>query len=122
MTNDLTINALTFAFGYSGPNGSSRREVSRGANLPEVLTVKHSRVTDKTYGPVRRSVARIDRHVLGADGVIKPVSVYQVVQVPIDSNMTTADITAVNTRMATLLTTLNTGLDLADNIFVGEEQ
>lgn len=127
MNADLTINTLSFTQRFSDKqNGSERREISRGVNLPEVMTVKHQDYVDsKTKVPGTRSVLRFDRYVLGADGKILPVSAYLVVAAPIDTNITTTDIQAVVTRVASVVNATSAvanGLGLSDEIFDAKQQ
>lgn len=127
MNADLTINGLTFKLQYSDKDaGSSRREVSRGVNLPETLTIKsQSYIDSKTKIPGRRTVVREDRAVSdGAGGVTEGLAAYLVVTVPNKPEITTAEVQAVLTRLITLLagTTVTGGLALSDAIFVNQEQ
>lgn len=125
MTNDLTIDTLSFKLRFSDKDaGSERRETSRGANLPEILTIKHSEVVDSsTKLKSTRSVVRLDRHMeLEAESKVAPVSAYIVVQRPNSASVTSADILAVVQRLVTILQEDDTGLDLMDEIFVNLEQ
>lgn len=124
MNADLTISTLAFKLAFSDKaNGSERREISRGVNLPEVMTVKHQQYTDSsTKLKGRRSVLRFDRYLELTDGQIVPVSAYLVVAVPADAGITSADVQAVVERVVNTIQEDDTGLDLADEIFVNGEQ
>lgn len=121
---DLTIDTLSFKLVYSDKGGSVRRETSRGASLPEDLTIRHSTVTDSaTKLKSRRSVVRFDRYIALADGSIAPVSTYAVHQSPIDTEVDNAEIVAVTQRLCSLLSDeATTGLDLKEEIFANGEQ
>lgn len=127
MNADLTINSLVFAQKYNDRDaGSVRTDVSRGVNLPEILTIKNQSYTDSsTKLPGRRTVVRIDRHVADSGGnIVTGLECHVVVAVPTSAAVTTADVQATLTRMITLLsgTTVTGGLDLKDEIFVNQEQ
>jgi hypothetical protein len=124
MDNDLTISTLAFTLAFSDKDaGSERREVSRGVNLPEVMTIKSQTSVDSaTKLPTRRTVLRFDRHLEFASGAIGPVSAYLVVAVPQDTGVTSADVLAVVERIAQVIQEDDSGLDLADEIFVSGQQ
>lgn len=127
MDNNLTINSLAFNLRYSDKDsGSERREVSRGVNLPEILTIKSQNYTDSaTKVPGRRTVVRVDRHLSdGAGGITAGLEAHVVVSVPSKPEVTTADVQACITRLITLLagTIVTGGLDLKDEIFISGEQ
>lgn len=124
MNADLTISTLAYKLAFSDKaNGSERREISRGVNLPEVMTIKHQAYTDSSTKLVgRRSVLRFDRHIALTDGRIVPVSAYLVVAVPSDPNIGSSDVLAVVERIVNTIQEDDTGLDLADEIFVTGEQ
>jgi hypothetical protein len=125
MNANLTISALTFTQTKSGDAGSERREVSRGVNLPEILTIKHSEYVDSaTKLRGIRTLVRIDRYVAITDGRIVPVSFYCVAAVPADALITSADVVATKDRMVNLIhgATNTSGLDLGANLFVTKEQ
>jgi hypothetical protein len=125
MDNALTISTLTFT-GSAGTlqDGSSRREVSRGVNLPEVLTIKHTDVVDsRTKVRQRKSVVIFDRYV-DTDGgsELPPVRAVLTVFRPLDTRVVSADVQAVVERHIHLLQEDDSGLNKADAIFVNEEQ
>jgi len=125
MNATLTLNTLTFTQGPSTESGSIRREISRGVNLPEILTIKHQDYVDsKSKIPGTRSVVRLDRYVEVTDGRVVPVSAHVVVSVPADANIVTADVTACVDRLVNLLhgATNTSGLDLKSAIFASKEQ
>lgn len=123
MNNDLTISTLSFKLGFSDKAGSERRETSRGINLPEVMSIRHAPYTDSaTKLPGIRSVLRFDRHLELSTGVIAPVSAYLVVAVPNDTGVTSADVVDVVKRIASTISSYDTGLSLDEEIFVNKEQ
>lgn len=123
MNADLTLSTLTFALTSSDKTGSERREVSRGVNLPEIMRVKHRDYVDsKTKIPGIESVVVVERHVELTDGRIAPVIGLLKVQVPADANIASADVLAVVERFAQIIQEDDSGLDLADEIFVSKQQ
>jgi len=122
MNANLTIDTLTFTQKYSDKAGSERREISRGVNLPEVLSIKHSDYVDSaTKKAGVRTVLREDYYVSLSDGQICPVSAYLVVAVPTDINVTSAHVTSAISRVVSCLRTAaqgTGGLDLGNEIFV----
>lgn len=124
MNANLTISGLAFNQSYSDRTGSERREVSRGVNLPEIMSVRHMDIVDsKTKKSMKQSSLRVDRHVLSADGItiVAPRAVLTVT-VPKDTAVTSADVLAVVERIVNIIQEDDTGLDLADEIFVNQEQ
>lgn len=124
MNNNLTVSTLAFNLAFSDRDaGSERREVSRGVNLPEVMSIKKQLVTDSaTKLPTQRTVLRFDRYVAGTDGKPIPVSAYLVVSVPQDAAVVSADVLAVIARINGIIDATSPNLDLGDEIFVTGEQ
>lgn len=124
MNNDLTISTLTFALKASDiKDGSMRRDVSRGVNLPTVMTIKSQDYVDSaTKLPGKRTVLRFDRYVAGTDGKPIPVSAYLVAAVPADAAITTSDVTATIGYIMGTLDNTSPNLNLITNIFVNGEQ
>lgn len=125
MNATLTLNTLTFSLTKNGDLGSERREISRGVNLPEILAIRHQDYVDsRTKVPGVRSNIKLERFVALTDGRIVPVTLSLLVAVPSDVNITSADVTAVTTRLVNLIhgTTNTSGLDLASAIMVTKEQ
>lgn len=125
MDQNLTVSTLTFTGIYSDLDvGSLRREISRGVNLPEEMTIKHQSYTDsKTKVKGTRSVLRFDRYVASAlNGTPIPVSAYLVVTTPEDTGVTSADVQAVVERIVHTIQEDDSGLNLADAIFVSRQQ
>lgn len=127
MDANLTINSLSFVSKYNEKDaGSERREISRGVNLPEILTVKNRDIViSKTKQPARQTTVRLDRLVADANSnIVEGLAVTVGMIVPTTSAVTTADVQACLTRIITLLsgTTVTGGLDLKDEIFVNQEQ
>lgn len=124
MTSDLTIDTLAFKQVFSDKTGSERRENSRGATLPEILSIKHQDIVDSATKLLsKRSVLRLDRHMaLTTEAMIAPVSAYIVVQTPKSASITSADILAAVQRLISVLQEDDTGLDLMGAIFTNYEQ
>jgi len=125
MDNNLTVSTLAFNLRFSDKQaGSERVETSRGVNLPEIMTIRHeSYVDSKTKVPGRRSVLRFDRHLeFSGERGISPVSAYLVVQVPQDTAVQSSDVLAVIERLVNVIQEDDSGLDLADEIFVNQQQ
>jgi hypothetical protein len=125
MDNNLTISTLAFDFGFSESAGSKRINISRGANLPDILTIRHQPYIDsKTKLSGTRSAVRIERHLLLSTGTIAPLHCTVVVAGPADTGVTSSDYDAVVAQMVNLLhgTTNTGGLDLKNEIFVGKQQ
>lgn len=124
ITNDLTIDTLTFALAYSGQTGSERRETSRGVNLPEIMSIRHVPYVDaKLKKAGVQSSIRFERYLLSSDGVtIAPVSATLTVRALTDTGVTSADVLAVVQRVATTIQEDDSGLDLPDEIFVSRLQ
>jgi len=123
MTNDLTISTLSFVQKFSDESGSERREISRGVNLPEVMTIKSQDYVDaQTKLPGKRTVLRFDRYVAGADGKPIAVSAYLVCAVPTTSAVVSSDVTSVIARIMGTLDNTSPNLNLITNIFVNGEQ
>lgn len=123
MNADITLSTLSFTQQYSDKTGSLRREVSRGAMLPETLRIAHSDYVDSaTKLPGVRSLTRVDRYIALTDDRIAPVSASLVVAKPTDANVTNADILAVVQRLVDLLKSESGGLALSEEIFVSLQQ
>lgn len=124
MNNDLTISTLSFKLRASDiTDGSERREISRGVNLPEVMTIKSQQYVDSsTKLPGKRTVLRFDRYIAGTNGQPIIVSAYLVVAVPSDTAVTSADVLAVISRINGVIDNTAPNLDLADEIFINGEQ
>jgi len=124
MNSALTISTLTFTEAYSDKSGSLRREVSRGVNLPELMYIKHQSYTDSaTKRPGVQSALIFEYVKALADGTIVPaVRATLKVQALVDANVTSADVLAVVERVVNTIQEDDTGLDLADEIFVNKEQ
>lgn len=126
MTNDLTIDSLTFAnVGLSGPNGSERREVSRGVNLPEILRIRHTDYIDsKTKLPGVRSQVSFERYLALSDGRIAPLTGTVTFLIPADPNITSADVIEVaRDRIAMFFKHDGTGfLNLSSDVLVSKQQ
>jgi hypothetical protein len=122
MNNNLTISTLSFNLSFNDKAGSERREVSRGVNLPEVMTVKSQPyVYSATKVAGKRTVLRFDRYVEGTDGKPIAVSAYLVVAVPQDAAVESADVLAVIARINGVLDATSPNLDLGEEIFVTGE-
>ena len=124
MDNNLTIDTLVFTLSYSDKTGSLRREVSRGANLPETMQVKHQTYTDTvTKRAGVQSVLIFEYTKALADGSIAVVARATLkVQSLTDSNVGTTEIQKVLSRVVGTIQEDDSGLDLGDEIFVNKEQ
>lgn len=123
MNANLTVGALSYVQRYSEKSGSLRTEVARGPALPTTLKIAHSPYVDSaTKLPGIRSVVRFDRFQALSTGVIAPVSAYIVVTRPTDTAVTSTEILAAFQNLIDLLQEDDSGLDLADEIFVNGEQ
>lgn len=124
MTDTLTISGLTFNLSSSDSvKGSQRREVSRGVNLPEVLTIKHQPYVDSaTKKAGVRSVIRLDRYVTGSDGYPIAPECHLVIGVPSDALITSADVLACIARLVNMFQIGNGGLDLGTEIAITRGQ
>lgn len=123
MNANLTVGALSYVQQYSEKSGSLRREVARGPALPTELKVSHQAYVDSvTKLPGTRTLVRFDRFQALSSGVIAPVSAYVVVTRPTDTAVTGTEILACFQNLIDLLQEDDSGLDLADEIFVNKEQ
>lgn len=123
MDANLTLGSLNYVEQYSEKSGSLRREIARGPALPTTMKVAHSPYVDSaTKLPGIRSVVRFDRYQALSTGVIAPVSAYVVVTRPTDTAVTGTEVLACFQNLIDLLQEDDSGLDLADEIFVNQEQ
>lgn len=123
MNANITVGALSYVQRFSEKSGSLRREVARGVNLPTELRISHQDYVDSaTKLPGKRTLVRFDRYQALSTGVIAPVSAYVVVTHPSDTLVTGTEILAAFQNLIDLLQEDDSGLDLADEIFVNGEQ
>lgn len=124
MDANLTINNLVFTQQYSDKTGSLRRETSRGLNLPETMQVKHQTYTDSvTKRPGTQSALVFEYTKPLADGTIAVVARATLkVQSLTDTAVGATEIQAVKERIVAVIQEDDSGLDLADEIFVNKEQ
>jgi len=122
MNADLTISTLSFTQAYSDKiAGSERREISRGANLPEIMRIRHSEYIDnKTKLPGVQSQVKFERHVALTDGRIAPVEATLTVKVLSDANIASSDVTNTVERLSQVIGTGT--LNLSSTIFVAKNQ
>jgi hypothetical protein len=78
-------------------------------------------VDSATKLPGVRSNVRLDRYIAGTSGII-PVTASLTVAVPSDALVTSADVLAAVERIAQIIQEDDSGLDLADEIFINKEQ
>jgi len=125
MDSNLTISTLTFTQQFSDKkDGSLRREVSRGMNLPELMYVKHQYVKDPATQLQKSQDVLIFEYV-GAlsDGTIAVLSRATLkVESLVDTAVTSAVVLANIERIVNTIQEDDTGLDLADEIFVNKQQ
>lgn len=127
MDNNLTISALTYAFNWSGPQGSRRTNASRGANLLDVLTVRRAAYVDSTTKlPGFRTVTRMAHFYAMVQnvGIIAPVTLDVIMSCPTDTGVGSTEILRLHDHMVNLLhgTTNTNGLALRDEVYVNGEQ
>lgn len=126
MDTNLTLPTgnLVFTGQFSDKSGSQRRNVTRGINLPEYLFIKHQTYKDSSTGlPGNQSAVIFEYMKALSDGRIAAVARITVkVQTLIDGNVGSAETQAVVQRVIDLLQEDDSGLNLADNIFVNQEQ
>jgi hypothetical protein len=124
MDSNLSIDTLSFKLAYSDKTGSLRTEVSRGVNLPETLQIRHTPyAATPTQSAGVNSQVRFERVVESAvEGSLSSVVATLTVRVPSDAGIESTDVTNVIQRLVTLLQEDDSGLDLADEIFVNKEQ
>jgi hypothetical protein len=125
MDSNLTISTLTFTQQFSDKkDGSLRREVSRGMNLPELMYVKHQVVKDPSTSRQKSQDVLIFEYVGAlADGTIATMSRATLkVESLIDTAVTGAIVLANIERIVNTIQEDDTGLDLADEIFVNKQQ
>lgn len=124
MDNNLTIDSLVFAERFRDKTGSERRNSSAGANLPETMLVKHQTYTDSTTKrPGVQSVLIFEKTKALTDGTIAVVARATLkVQSLTDAAVGSTEILAVLSRIISTIQEDDSGLDLADEIFVNQEQ
>jgi hypothetical protein len=124
MDNNLTIDSLVFAEVFRDKTGSLRRNSSAGVNLPETMQVKHQSYTDSfTKREGTQSVLIFEKTKALSDGTIAVVARATLkVQSLKDEAVTATEIQAVLSRVISTIQEDDSGLDLADEIFVNQEQ
>lgn len=125
MNSNITVSGLAYNLVYSDKSGSLRREISRGANLPTELLIKHQEYTDTASKmPGIRTLVRFDHYMTMTDGNIRPQSLYLVRATEVDPLVTAAIIESLEAQMVNLLhsTTNTSGLDLVTEILANREQ
>lgn len=127
MNANLTIDTLSFnKRAETLGEGSERREISRGVNLPEIMKIRHRDFLMKTYGlPAVKSELLFERWVSTVSTRVVPIRMGLWADVPSDALITTADVLAVVSRMSGVIrsgTQGTGGLDLGSAIFVSREQ
>lgn len=130
MNADITLKGKAYKQVYSDKAGSLRRSITDGAALPHTIRVAHTDMIDsKTKSSARRSLMRVDMTHLDTGGVNPAplqVSAQLVVVKGTGTNQPTQ--AAVELAVDTLIQALTgtgadaSALDLADEIFVNEEQ
>jgi len=130
MNANLTVKAKVYNQVYSDKTESLRRSVTDGATLPHTMKIAHSDATDSaTKLPIKRHLFRIDMTHLDTGAVNPspvPVTAYMVVQhgVGLYQPTSTAIELVVDSVCQALVSTAAdaSALDLADEIFVSQEQ
>lgn len=124
MNNNLTVNSLAFNLNYSDKSGSLRTETARGVNLPTTMQIKHQKFTDSaTKLPGTQSALIFAKYKALSDGRIAAAVVVTLkVQVLEDANVNSTDVTETTDLIVGTIQEDDSGLDLADEIFVTKEQ
>lgn len=124
MNADLVLSTLTFSQAYSDKDeGSLRREISRGVNLPTLMRINHSDYVDsKTKLSGVRSRLGFEHWVATTDGAAVPIIVNLTVAIPNDALITSAMVLAAVEFVAQTIQEDDSGLNLASNVFVSKEQ
>lgn len=127
MNANLTIDTLSFnKRAETLGEGSERREISRGVNLPEIMKIRHRDITLKSYDlPAVKSELMFERWVATTSGLIVPVRGGLWIDVPADALITSTDVLALVSRFSGVLRTGaqgSGGLDLGSAVFVSKEQ
>jgi hypothetical protein len=124
MDNNLTVDTYSFTLSYSDKTGSLRRNVAPGASTPETMQIKHQTYTDSvTKRPGVQSVLIIEKSKALTDGTVAVVARATLkVQSLTDAAVGSTEILAVLSRIIGTIQEDDSGLDLADEIFVNKEQ
>jgi hypothetical protein len=86
MNADLTFNTIAFKKSFDEKDGSERRSITRGINLPDVMTIRSQDFVDSsTKVPGRRYTGRVDRVTIDANLQSITTSAYFVLVVPATS-------------------------------------
>lgn len=116
MIGDITVSGLAFVQIYSDKDqGSLHREVSRGAQLPTEILIKHQQYVDSTSKRAGwRTLVAIDYYMTMTDGIISPLRLQLTYARPTDPLVTAAIETAMAAILVNLIhgTTNTSGLDL----------
>lgn len=130
MNADITLKGKAYVQNYSDKAGSLRTSITDGAALPHTIRIAHTDGIDsKTKLPITRSLFRVDMSHLDTGGVNPsplPVSVQVVVQKgkglyqPSTATIELAVDSAVQAFTGTGADA--SALDLADEIFAGNQQ
>lgn len=130
MNADITLKSKVYKQVYSDKAGSFRKSVTDGAALPHTLRIAHTdTINSKTKVATRRSLCRLDMTHLDTGGVNpspQPVSVQLVVEKGTGVYAPTQ--AAIELAVDSVIQALTgtgadaSALDLADEIFVNEEQ
>jgi hypothetical protein len=121
----LTLNTLVFTKAWSDKDsGVLFEERSRGAMLPTKLLIRTQDAIDSaTKLPASRTSSRFEYHEALADGTIVPtITATLTVSALKQAVVTTAHILAVVDLHVALMQEDDSGLDLAEEIYVNKEQ
>lgn len=124
MDNNLTLSTLSFVLAApTADGGSTRRETSRGLQLPTIMTIKHRTVLDsKTKKPVQQDLLQFDYVKLLSDGSYAPVRVKLTAEIPVDSGVAGSDVLAAIELVSQVIQEDDSGINIPDKIFVNKEQ
>jgi hypothetical protein len=90
MNADLTFNSVAFKKSFDEKGGSERRSVTRGVNIPDVMSIKRQDATQSSSKlAMKRYLIRFDRAAIDAvTGVNYNTSAYAVIEIPTSSTST----------------------------------
>jgi hypothetical protein len=124
MNNNLTISTLAFNLVASDlVDGSLRREISRGVNLPEEMRILNKDIVNsKTKLVEHQTSLQILCTYAGTDGLPIDVVATLTLRTPKDPALTSNQAKAPIVRLLGILDDTSPNLDLVDEIFVVREQ
>jgi hypothetical protein len=105
MDDNLVMNGRTFTLQYKDAEGSVRKDVSSGINLPSYLRIRSQQVLEnKTKRPAIQTQVSCEVSVLSSDGVtILPVMATLTIRIPQDTGIDTSEALAPGRVLLNLL-------------------